>query len=301
MNIRKETELSACGSPSPEQLEIINTYTPAPLTEEQIFVFSLRLCDDQPDRDFERFDPEALEELASLFVGKTGIVDHNWSAEKQVARIFQTEVLEDQGAHYIKAWAYALREGNEALVRDIEGGIKKEVSVGCQMGSVRCSVCGEPYGSCAHEKGREYDGKLCVAVLSEPTDAYEFSFVAVPAQRQSGVIKGWKGGETMHLKELAERAGPAAQEELILLQKQAEIGKSYCAQLRKELLRLSAALGLEADSGLLRSAVEKLAPEELCGLQAALEKKAAERFGPVTQLPREAERAAKELETDYLI
>ena len=301
MNIRKETELSACGSPNEEQLAQISAYTPKPLTKEQVFVFSLRLCDDQPDRDFERFDAEALPELAKLFVGKTGILDHHWSAEKQVARIFQTEVIREGSTHCIKAWAYMLRQGNEALIRDIEGGIKKEVSVGCQMGSVRCSVCGEPYGSCPHEKGQIYDGERCVAILSQPTDAYEFSFVAVPAQRQAGVIKGWKGGETMALQELAEGAGPDALEELKLLQQQAQIGKAYCETLKGELLRLSAALGLEADRELLRSAVEKLAPEELRGIEAALAKKAAEKYGPATQLPATENGIKRELETDYLI
>ena len=35
----------------------------------------------------------------------------------------------------------------EKLIADIEGGIKKEVSVGCAMGQARCSICGEPYGT----------------------------------------------------------------------------------------------------------------------------------------------------------
>ena len=36
----------------------------------------------------------------------------------------------------------------------------------------------------------DYDGKTCHFVLSDPQDAYEWSFVAVPAQRDAGVIKG---------------------------------------------------------------------------------------------------------------
>lgn len=300
MNIHKAADVAAYGVPDAAQLAKINGFSQKPLTAERAFVFSVRLCDDAIDRDFERFDTAALPALAELFVGKTGIVDHNWSAEKQVARIFDTQVLREAGVSFIKAWAYALREGNDALLRDIEGGIKKEVSVGCSMGSVRCSVCGEPYGSCAHEKGREYDGKLCVAVLSDPMDAYEFSFVAVPAQPKAGVVKGWKGGEDMLLKELAARGGAAAQQELAALEQQAALGRAYCTQLKSEVLRLSVALGLETEEGLMRSAVDRLAPEELQGLQTALAKKAAEKYAPVTQLPCAAE-PSQELETDYLI
>ena len=301
MRIRKEAEVAAFGTPDAAQLTEINRYAPSQLTQEQVFVFSVRLCDDQIDRDFERFDTAALPALAALFVGKTGIVDHCWSAEKQVARVFRTQVLCENGVSYIKAWAYALREGNEALLRDIEGGIKKEVSVGCGMGSARCSVCGEPYGRCVHEKGHEYDGELCVAVLSEPTDAYEFSFVAVPAQRQAGVIKAWKGGEAMTLKDLAERGGEAAKREYAALQKLAELGAKHAAQLKNEVVRLSIALGLGADEAILRSAADKLDAQELEGLKTALSAKAAEKFGLPTQLPCDAASQERALESEYLI
>ena len=92
-------------------------------------------------------------------------------------------------------------------IEDIEGGIKREVSIGCAVARTVCSVCGKVYGSCEHRKGVTYDGKLCVAVLCEPTDAYEFSFVAVPAQRQAGVQKGLKGGGGMSLQDYVEKSG----------------------------------------------------------------------------------------------
>ena len=137
-----------------------------------MYCFRVRLCDDRPDRDFERFDRAALEKLAELFLGKTGICDHEWSSERQVARIFDTAVEELDGAACLVAQAYMLRsEKTAGLIEEIEGGIKKEVSVGCAMAKATCSVCGAEYGSCAHRKGVTYDGKLCLAVLSEPTDA----------------------------------------------------------------------------------------------------------------------------------
>lgn len=39
--------------------------------------------------------------------------------------------------------------------------------------------------------GKSYKGAVCHAVLCEPTDAYEWSFVAVPAQRGAGVTKAF--------------------------------------------------------------------------------------------------------------
>ena len=190
MQIKKAAEAINSGAPTAVQLEAINAQAKAKLTAEQIYVFSLRLCDDQMDRDFERFDTAALGTLAKLFIGKTGVVDHKWSAEKQIARIFETQVVKEAAVSYIKAWAYIRRGGaNEEIIADIEAGIKKEVSVGCAMGRCICSVCGSEYGTCGHIKGEYYDGQLCCGILLEPVDAYEFSFVAVPAQPKAGVQK----------------------------------------------------------------------------------------------------------------
>lgn len=211
MEIRKEGGLRGAGAPDEARLAKINAYARTPLTAEAVYCFRVRLCDDRPDRDFERFDTAALPRMAELFRGKTGICDHQWSADRQVARIFDTQVVrEDDGASCLMAEAYVLRtERNADLIADIEGGIKKEVSVGCAMGQARCSICGEPYGTCAHRKGAVYDGETCLAVLSEPLDAYEFSFVAVPAQRAAGVTKAGKEGYGMTLQDCVAKHGLA--------------------------------------------------------------------------------------------
>ena len=56
MQIKKETEVVVSGVPTEVQLEAINGQAKTQLQKEQVYVFSLRLCDDQVDRDFERFD-----------------------------------------------------------------------------------------------------------------------------------------------------------------------------------------------------------------------------------------------------
>ena len=296
MEIKKDAAAVAVGMPNPQQLEKINALAKGALTAEQVYVFSVRLCDDQVDRDFERFDTAALPELAKLFVGKSGIVDHRWSAESQIARIFDTEVIEENGVTGIKAWAYIRRGGaGDEWIADIEAGIKKEVSVGCAMGSAVCSVCGSEYGSCGHRKGEYYDGGLCCAVLREPVDAYEFSFVAVPAQRAAGVLKGM--GRRVSLKELADEFG--AQEEYRGLWKQARLGEAYRKQLSDEVVRLVLMLGLKLREPVLRCAVEKLAGSELMPLRDALREQAAEKYPLQLQLG--TVRGEEALESGYLI
>ena len=271
MEVKKESCVKSSGVPTAAQLEAINAQAKAELTKEQVYVFSLRLCDDQVDRDGERFDTAALPQLAKMFIGKTGIVDHKWSTDSQVARIFETQVVCEDGVSYIKAWAYIRRGGHgDEVIADIDAGIKKEVSVGCAMGRAVCSVCGGEYGACGHQKGEHYDGQLCCVILKEPMDAYEFSFVAVPAQRDAGVLKGMGGGHKT-LKELADAFG--AQGEYRTLYKQAELGKLYEKQLQSDVVRLCMVLELGAEEPVLRSIMEKAAAEDLMKLKAALQER----------------------------
>lgn len=297
MEVKKETQVSGSGVPTAAQLEAINAQARAKMTEDQVYVFSLRLCDDQVDRDGERFDTAALPALAKMFIGKTGIVDHRWSSDSQVARIFAAEVVREADVSYIKAWAYIRRGGNaDEVIADIEAGIKKEVSVGCSMGRSVCSVCGSDYGTCGHQKGEYYDGQLCCAILKEPMDAYEFSFVAVPAQREAGVLKGLGGRRC--LKELAEEFG--AQAEYRALYKQAQLGAMYEKQLQDAVVRLCLALDMGIEEPVLRSVTGKVGAEELLKLKEALEGRLRDCMPMQTQLPGAGVKT-EEFESGFLI
>ncbi len=278
MNVTKSSALGPGGTPTPAQLEKINLQSKTALTAEQVYCFSVRLCDDQPDRDFERFDLAALPKLAELFIGKTGICDHAWSARGQVARIFDAWTEPEGSATILRAWAYMLRgELADPLIANIEAGIHREVSVGCAMGKTVCSICGEPYGSCEHRKGKEYGGKTCYGVLCDPLDAYEFSFVAVPAQPGAGVMKAF--GED---------------EELEALKKSAQLGERYLLGLRREGVRLAMSLGLELEKPILSRMAESLDEEELLSLNRALQTLWAAKFACKTQLP-----GAKDKDFDF--
>ncbi len=185
-----------------KELKEIGKFTRKDITEQELYTFPLILCDNEIDRDGEKFTAGSLERLAKLFVGKTGIFDHNPTSKNQTARIYSASVIRDperktadgETYTYIEAKAYMLRnEKNKDLISEIEAGIKKETSVGCSVGKIICSVCGKDMrsGACGHIKGNEYDGKICCHLLSEPEDAYEWSFVAVPSQKNAGVIKSF--------------------------------------------------------------------------------------------------------------
>jgi hypothetical protein len=264
---------------SREELGAVNAFAKKELKAEDVYCFSVLLCDNEVDRDYERFTDQTLAELRELFVGKTGIADHDWSSENQKARIYRTELVTDKARKnslgepytYLKGCAYMLRtEGNAELIAEIEGGIKRETSVGCAVGKTVCSVCGEELGrgKCTHVKGQRYGGKLCCGELTGAVDAYEWSFVAVPAQKSAGVLK-------KHTREDAE---------LKSLRERAALGDRYLTELRCEVLRLSLLCG-DGLHDTLKGMVPAMGAEELEGFRTNYARRAAELFPPVTQLP----------------
>ncbi len=183
-----------------ELLAQLNQFTRRTHTEDEVYLFDVKLCDNEIDRDGERFSLDALEQLKTLFVGRTGIFDHDPKGENQTARIFDTELVQlpertttaGEVYTYLKGHAYMVRtDANRDLIREIDGGIKKEVSISCAAASKACSVCGNDRRTqpCTHRNGLSYGGTVCHTVLSDIKDAYEWSFVAVPAQREAGVTK----------------------------------------------------------------------------------------------------------------
>lgn len=185
-------------TPEPADMEAINHQSLRVLEEDEVFTFRLAACNDQVDRDNERFSREALSELAKLFVGRPILCDHKWSAEKQQARVYATSVDEQDGIARLILRCYMLRNAaTETTINAIEGGILREVSVGCSVSEATCSICGTDRinSMCQHRPGCEYDGQKCHIVLAHCNDAYECSFVAVPAQPGAEVIKRWQGGE----------------------------------------------------------------------------------------------------------
>jgi len=287
MEIVKEANVNSGGVVSGEDLKRINALARKELKAGEVYVFSVRLCDNEVDREWERFDRATLEELAPLFVGKSGIFDHKWSAAGQAARIYKAEVVEEDGvtqagdrACYLKGWAYMLRtEGNAELIAQVDGGIKKEVSVGCAVEKEVCSICGEEMGSCRHVKGRTYNGKLCWGELKGARDAYEWSFVAVPAQKKAGVIKAMKPS----LKELCGES-PELREELKELEKEAQAGRRYLDALRGEVARLWGLAQPRLEAEMARSIAGKLDEEELMALKTLFSRKGEEKWAGGAQL-----------------
>lgn len=125
-----EKSVSLCD----EDYEKIRRYTQKDFDRDELFVFNVNLCSNDIDRDYEKFSLSALNEMKSLFEGKTGIFDHSMKSSDQIARIFDTRVEKQEGCktadgedlYFLKAKAYMVKsDDNAGIIRDIEAGIKK--------------------------------------------------------------------------------------------------------------------------------------------------------------------------------
>ena len=266
-----------------DELTLINTYTRRQYNADELYVFNVVLCDNEIDRDYEAFSVEALNQLSTLFVGKTGIANHNPTAENQTAKIFACTVEAVQGKktsygndyHRLVAKAYMpVNEFTQKDIQQIESGIKKEVSVGCSVGEVICSECGAnvKFEHCEHYKGENG----CYHILNSVTDAYEWSFVAVPSQREAGVIKSYitdnreinmenivteiKKG---NYKALNSDNAKYLAEYIKQLEENAEYGKAFRENLEKEYVRYSGLCLENSNTDMLCTVAKKLSLSEL--------------------------------------
>lgn len=205
MNINKglkDSQYTYCGTPNDEDFALLKKeFIKDGINKEQLFIFSIKACDNLVDRSFELFSSEALESISKLIKGKPYIEDHNREIEGQRARVYKAEVIIDgervnefgEPYKYVLCFCYMMNnDRNKYIIEDILSGIRKEASVGCSADRFKCSICGDTSGRCEHIPGREYLGKQCVRIIDSVDDFYEISCVTVPCQREAGIIKSYK-------------------------------------------------------------------------------------------------------------
>lgn len=193
-----------------EDLKKINKYTLSPVTAEEVFIFKATMADnEQDDRNYAPFNLKALQDLKKLYPGKTMLKDHSRRADNQIARIYDTELVQNANKvtelgelhTELEAKIYMIKtDSNKDLIAEIKGGIKKEVSTSCKPEKMVCNICNTDNMKdwCRHWPGRDYEvsdnngkstKKRCKMLLHGAKEAYELSFVAVPAQPRAGAHK----------------------------------------------------------------------------------------------------------------
>lgn len=186
-----------------KDLELVNQHTVKPLTIDEVYMFKVVLCDNDIDRVNDKMTDNFLVEYAQASKGLTGLKDHDWESDNQLARLYDTEVVTDDSTltklgeprKYVLGKAYTLTKYKDYIDK-INAGLLKESSISFASVGDTCSICGavtvkgkDDIAICpnGHVMGKEYDGKLCYNSINKLKDSYEWSLVAVPCQRNSGI------------------------------------------------------------------------------------------------------------------
>lgn len=173
--------------PSDLDFSIIKEYIQTDeIKQTDLFVYPVCLCDNQVDRENDRFTDEALENIKKKAVGVIGLKNHSWEAEHAHSRIYKTEIEEEGSIKSVIGYAYTIKSQKTAhFIEKIKAGILKEVSIGFKATNF------------SEEKG--------IRLINGVEDVFEWSFVAVPAQPRAGVIKEYNEEEVLNTMDLNER------------------------------------------------------------------------------------------------
>lgn len=203
-------------APNSEQLNRINKFTRRAVTADEVVAFTTLSCNDLPDRDDDQFTTQCVKDFAALEqplspVGKSFMLDHNYSVGNAVGRIFGVDTAKAAGGTFLTNEVYLPNTEQFApLIEKIDFGIAWAVSVGVMLGKSACSLswCGAAMSSWGywcqngHDKGMYYTedaeednwgyplpcdsrtkgAEKTLRQFSEPRDFYELSQVFLGAQ-----------------------------------------------------------------------------------------------------------------------
>ncbi len=180
-------EVSMLSLPTKEDMARIQKFSRRKLKDDEVFIFTITMCNNDIDADYERFSSHSVFQMAEKYLGKTGIAQF----EEQTAYpvIFDTGVKIDPDRKvdggvddYVEliARAYFVKRPNNLKIVDaITTGDLREVSVACSVKRAICSICGR--GDCtAHQKSLLYDGYTAHKILADVSEVFDWAFVAKP-------------------------------------------------------------------------------------------------------------------------
>lgn len=322
-----------------KDIDLINKHTIVPLKEEDVFTFKIRLCDNEIDRVFDGMTDKFLREFKEKGSNLTGISNHDWSSNNQVSRLYDTEIITDdtktnkigEPYKYVLGKAYTLKRFEE-YIEKISAGLLKETSVSFESSGDTCSICGaetvkgeDNIAICpnGHIMGQMYDGKLAYNVVDNLTDIFEWSLVAVPCQRDSGVVSKSLNSVTASNNDVVDKdsnrlGGLGIMKKKNFILSRLFKSKAFEADENKELVDevmkvtdsdedvteedinklIDENAKLINENEELKAKVKALEDEKVCGEKQAIVEKAIDELNPLTPVVKE--NILKELDVDSL-
>jgi hypothetical protein len=166
-----------------ELLTEVNRFALQPLTADDVAVFTMDLCHNQIDRHFSRFPDEELDRINAMVPGRPLMERHDLRGTLPRGTFFRSRLNQDGERVSVRPDVYVLRTGeNHDFIRNIEGGVYRETSIGFSFQTPECSICAKDLRTCDHIPGRTYGGELCHFVMRDVVDVIEGSVVPSGSQ-----------------------------------------------------------------------------------------------------------------------
>lgn len=173
-------------------LDAIQQFAKVKLTPDDVHVRGMYLCNSAPDFYYSRFTHQALRDVAEMLPGRSYMVGHNYD-NAPIGRFFhadtvyvpkgrtpKSETLNVRGLFYVPKDA----EG-DAIVRRIDTGVWREVSIGFRCLDAPCTICRDFIGTCGHWPGEVYDRGMCLYDMDGVNAVYEGSSVFAGGQKDT--------------------------------------------------------------------------------------------------------------------
>lgn len=168
---------------SPEVLDAVNRFALRPMTSDDVAVFTMDLCHNEVDRHFSRFPDEELDRINAMVPGRPLMERHDLRGSLPRGTFFRSALHADGSRTSVRPDVYVLRTGENAdFIRNIEGGVYRETSIGFSFQTPECSVCHRDLRTCDHIPGRSYGDEHCHFVMRDVREVIEGSIVPSGSQ-----------------------------------------------------------------------------------------------------------------------
>lgn len=150
-----------------------------------VYAIARAVTADVPNKNHDMFPLEEIKKAYTTFIGRNIFLDHNTkSVRNAVGKIVAAELREDEEGHTYVACLFKIdRELHPDIARKIENGIIDSVSMGANVQTATCSLCGQSASRetdfCCHMKNM-YMYPECYSI-NNGVEFTELSLVSVPA------------------------------------------------------------------------------------------------------------------------
>lgn len=171
--------------PDIETMVLINKQSVNHISSKNVFTFAMKLCDNEIDNAFERFEDEELKYIANKAVGLHAYLDSEREIMDPSICIYKAYVVTDidrktkdnKPYKFVKAYAYIIKsDSNKEIINDIENG-KYDISLTVLYDYADCSICNTLDKCIKHKLGEVYDGKIAYMHLKAIKKVLGFNFV----------------------------------------------------------------------------------------------------------------------------